>query len=168
MCKFFGKKRAKPEPSPEPPIEKPSGYPEFQIYWTQLKKDLAELGIECRLKDKFAPDAKVFYTDEESWAKIVPHLVYPAEYYVSQAADCDEYAKKASVDASFEFQLNGCLQAWGRHDVAHAFGLVITGPKTFKLFEPNAGFPWAGQLFDPEELLAPDEENGYTIESWNL
>jgi len=157
-----------PEPTPEPELQKPTGYPKFKIHWVDLVKVLAENGIELRLRAKFAPDVWVYYTDEESWAKIVPFLVYPADYYVSQACDCDEYAKKASADASFEFELNGCLQAWGEHDMSHAFGLVMTSLSTFKLFEMNAGFPWAGVLFDPEEILAPDEENGYTVESWDL
>lgn len=137
----------------------PKDYPVYEITWTDLVKELEELGLELMLKEKYPPDRIVSYTDRESWEKMVPFLTYPAEEYVSQACDCDNYAKKASADAAFLFKLEGCLQCWGNIPGYHAFNMVYTGKKTYALFEPNAGFVWAGKLFKPGD-------NEYQPKSW--
>lgn len=112
------------------------------------------------LKSKFVPDYKVSYTDEAGWAKIVPYLVLPADLYVAGDADCDDYTKASSAKAALKFKRNGCLQCWGDTPLGpHAFGLVMTGEKTYKLFECNAGFEFAGRLFN-------QGENNYLPKSW--
>jgi len=142
----------------------PTNYPRYVITWKELIANLDELGLELMLKSKFKPDYNVSYTDETGWAKIIPYLVFPADMYVAEDADCDDYAKAASAKAAMEFKRNGCFQCWGTVDNEqakgrHAFNLVITGVKSFKLFDPNSGFPYAGKLFGQGEY-------GYIARAW--
>lgn len=137
----------------------PTGYPVEQISWADLKTMLTSHGLICQIKDGFGDDYWVKYTNKESWAKIVPYLTYPASYYVDEVADCDDYAKWAVADSSKLFHLNGCLHCQGLVPGSHAFGLVIISPTEFRLFDPNAGFPWAGELFSPGTY-------GYTPKNW--
>jgi len=139
----------------------PQDYPKFEITWGELKRNLEELGLECMLKAKFVPDTKVTYTTEEAWGKMVSFLTYPADYYVAELEiDCDDYSKWTAADASKKFKLSGCLQCWGNMPLGyHAFSLVVTGPKSYKLFEPNAGFGCAGELFASGDF-------GYQPKSW--
>ena len=142
-------------------VELPTDFPIYEMPRSQMIEELAELGLECQLKSKFAfPDIMVSYTDEKSWAKLIPFLTYPADEYVEEDCDCDNYAKKASADAAFLFKLEGCLQCWGKMPLGpHAWGLVICGHRRYKLFEPNSGFPYAGELF-------AEGENSYLSKSW--
>ena len=139
---------------------KPAGYPVYQIGWDELATNLKGLGLELMLKAEFMPDRLVKYTGEKAWAEIIPFLIYPADDYVAEVADCDDYSRWAAADASRIFKLNGCLQCWGDTPSGrHAWGLVITGPKSYLLFEPNAGFPYAGKLF-------AEGDNGYEPKYW--
>jgi len=130
------------------------------VKYSEMRAKLEAVGLECMIKDKpgMKPDYWVACTERETWQKLVPYLTFPAEYYIGESPDCDDYAKRASVEASFKFHLGSCLQAWGwRPDpsdpdkqVRHAFNLVYLpdDEKLYALFEPNAGFIEAGQLFD--------------------
>ena len=158
----------KPKPIEPPTLEAYDNYvrqqvgtvPILWIKFQELKVNLAELGLECRMRDDYQPDTWVAYTNEESWAKIIPFLTYSASYYVAEGADCDDYARWAAVDASRIFKLNGCLEGWGlMPQGGHAWGLVMTSPKGYKLFEPNAGFEYAGELF-------ANKDNEYNTKSW--
>jgi len=138
----------------------PVGYPIYSMTWQVLVAMLATKGIKLMLKPEFVPDGNIFYTDRESWAKIIPLLTYPADDYVADAADCDDYARWAATDSSKKFKLNGCLETWGHMPRGlHGFSLVITSPDSFALFESNAGFPYAGVPFN-------QGDNGYNAESW--
>ena len=142
-------------------MELPGDFPIHSIAWSNLKAMLAALGLECQKKDQFAPDYYIYYTSEEGWVDLTPYLVYPASYYVAERADCDDYSGWATADASRKFKLSGCLYVEGTiNNEPHAWSLVITGPNTFKMFEPNAGWPWAGELFEVGE-------HGYRPASWN-
>ncbi|MBU0778210.1 hypothetical protein KKH23_05965 [Patescibacteria group bacterium] len=133
--------------------EKPIEYVVHEMSWEDLVKLLGDNGLELMLKPKFKPDYNVYFTDEAGWSKIIPYLTYSAEVYVEwERRDCDDYSKKASADAGFNYGLF-CAQAWGncRYGV-HAFNLVVTSPTTFKLFEPNAIFDEvAGRLIEQGE-----------------
>ena len=140
--------------------ELPAGYPVFEIGWFDLVTELQVLGVELMLKPEHVPDAVVKHTDEGGWAKIAPFLVYPADYYVEQVADCDDYSIWAAADSSRLFKLNGCLECWGDSQWGfHAYSLVRIAPKVYRVFEPNAGAPYAGQLMK-------FGENGYVPGSW--
>ncbi len=121
--------------------------PRFQTTWNQVKDNLAELGIECMIKD--APDTNVFYTDEATLTKMTKFLVYPADYYVwDLEIDCDDYAMWAASDARRIFKVNGIYQAWGNMPLGyHAFSLGLVGENRYKLWDANAGFLYAGELF---------------------
>ena len=124
-------------------------YPIYEIAVNILVNELAELGLEEMVKPQFRPDAIIRYTDRESWAKMVPFLTFSAEYYVKYGCDCDDYRKRASAEAAFRFQLNGCLEVRGGTPLGlHGWNIVYTGGATFAMFEPNAGFWYAGELFD--------------------
>lgn len=138
---------------------KPMGYPVYSMKWHEAVDMLAEQGVGLMLKTGHQPDADLFYTSEESWAEIIPFLTYPAKDYVKGKKDCDDYADWAVADASRHFGLH-CLHARGHiPEGYHAFGLVLIGPSLFKVFDPNAGFPHAGTLFDKGE-------HGYNVEYW--
>jgi len=140
----------------------PTGYPTFDVKWTDLKLELESLGVECMLKPAHIPDALVRHTNEESWAKIMPFLVYPADLYVEQVADCDDYARWATADSSRLFKLNGCLECWGDSKWGyHAFSLVRVAPGEYRISEPNAVAPWAGTLMR-------FGDNGYMPKYWRL
>jgi len=141
--------------------KKPKDYPILTMKWVDLKTNLGNWGLELMLKDKFVPDATISYTYEKVWATIIPYLTYPADLYIAELdVDCDDYSKWASANSSKDFRLSGCLQCWGDTPLGfHAFNLVITGDNTFKLFESNAGFEFAGKLFNAGD-------NGYLPSSW--
>lgn len=142
------------KPKPPEPVEpqKPTDFPIYQMSFMELKRNLKKQGLELMLKDEYIPDYWVRYTNEESWAKIAPFLVSPAEYYVYQGCNCDDYALMASAKSSFEFDgLNGCYQCWGNIPGEHAWSLVVVSPNVYRMFEPNAGYVYAGQLFDAGE-----------------
>jgi len=131
----------------------------YKTYWGLAREALKVMGIEWDALS--IPESELFYTDEVSMNKIIPFLTYPAEYYtVSLQIDCDDYALWAAADASRIFNLNGIMQAKGYlGDVYHAFNLCVVGEGQYRLWEPNAGFPWAGSLFKIGE-------NGYNVKKW--
>jgi len=136
-----------------------TNYPKCQIKWTDMEKSLDELGLDCMLKSKYIPDSIVSYTDKESWAKIVPYLTLPADLYVNKDADCDDYSQWAAAESSMKFKRK-CLQCWGNTPYGyHAFNMVQVAHNKYMYFEPNAGFPFAGKLFNAGE-------HGYIPEAW--
>lgn len=138
----------------------PTGFPVLTLEYSELRQSLDALGLIWINKEQFTPDMLIRYTDEVSWKLIVPHLISPADCYVAEGDDCDDYAKFASGKCSMLFGLNGCLEIWGDMPLGyHGFNAVVIAPGKFKLFEPNAGFEWAGELFDAQE-------HGYMPEAW--
>jgi len=139
----------------------PTGFPIYDMEWGESVTVLSDANLVCMLKDGFKEDYKVYYTDEDSWRLIVPFLVSPADAYVNEGCDCGDYAKIATGRAALLAKLSGgCKEAWGMLDgEPHAFGLVFISRVKYKLFEPNAGFPWAGELFN-------DGEHGYKVKYW--
>jgi len=86
---------------------------------------------------------------------IAPFLVYPADLYIDQIVDCEDYALKAQTDASFKFHISGVRMALGNMPLGyHGFPLTIDKDKNIWLFEPNSGFEYAGVWFKAGE-------NGY-------
>jgi hypothetical protein len=126
-------------------------FPIYKIAWSDVVSELSKLGIECMIKDD-APDTDIYYTNEESLTKMVKFLVYPADWYVSSVEkDCDDYAKWASADMSRNFGLCG-FQIFGdiKNEQAegyHAWSMAKT-PNGYKMWDANAGFQYAGELFN--------------------
>lgn len=143
--------------------ELPTGYPVFDINWSDLVMELHTLGVELMLKPEHIPDTIIRHTDEENWGKIVPFLVYPADYYVEQVADCDDYARWAAADSSKLFKLNGCLECWGDSLWGyHAYSLFRIAPLQYRVSEPNAG------VRDFAGVLMKFGERGYKPKYWRL
>lgn len=143
------------------PIEDalPSNYPRIQITWQDMKSVIEAIGLDCMIKAKYNPDNLVSYTTQSAWESIVPHLVLPADFYEAEDSDCDDFAHHASAKSSIVFK-RICLQVWGRTPLGvHAFNAVQIDPNKFMFFEPNAGFDFAGELFN-------FGDHGYTPKSW--
>ena len=133
--------------------------PRQEMPWQDLVKMLSGHGIEAMLPHP--PDYKIRFANEETLAKIVPFLTYPADYYVAELEiNCDDYARWAAADARRIFRIQGVYEVWGNTPYGyHAWSLGIIDFDKFRLFEPNAGFPFAGELFAAGE-------NGFIPEKW--
>ncbi len=143
------------------PPELPRHTYHSDIKWSELVHNLEELGIVLMTKPEYVPDALVTYTGLLYSKQIAPFLVTPADAYAEGVADCDDYAMMAAAKASIDFKLNSFRVCWGDSQWGyHAYVLVIVGPKEFWLMEPNAGAPWAGELFKFGEY-------GYVPKSWS-
>ena len=148
MCRLFHKSK---------PL--PTGFPIYTMPYADLIKELQLRGIEWMCKPQFRPDREVRYTDLNSWNLIAPHLVSPADKYISEGCDCDDYAKMASAKCAFDFGLNGCLEAFGTIPMgSHAFNLLVS-LEDFFIVETNAGFPVAGTVLELGE-------HDYIATSW--
>lgn len=124
--------------------------PRYETSWGEVKVELQNLGLRCMIKDEDIPDFKMFHTDETTLTKMIPFLTYPADYYVAfLEIDCDDYADWASADASRIFKISGVRKVWGWMPLGyHAWSISRIAPMRYKLFEPNAGFDCAGELFN--------------------
>jgi hypothetical protein len=129
------------------------------MLWQDLVDMLASQGLTLMLTDQ--PDYKVRFTNEETLARMVPFLTYPADYYVAELEiNCDDYARWAAADARRIFRIQGVYEVWGSTPYGyHAWSLGIIDFDKFKLFDSNAGFPFAGELFAAGE-------NGFMPEKW--
>jgi hypothetical protein len=133
--------------------------PRQEMTWQDMIGMLASHGLTSMVSDM--PDYKIRFTDEATLAKMAPFLTYPADYYVAEfEINCDDYARWAAADARRIFQVQGIYEVWGWTPYGyHAWSLGITDFDKFRLFEPNAGFPFAGELFAAGE-------NGFIPEKW--
>ena len=131
----------------------------YETTWGEVKAELDGSGLECMIGDS-APDARVFYTDEASMVKMLPYLTFAADYYVAQLdIDCDDYSMWVAALARMIFKVNGIYQCWGKTPLGfHAFSLFYL-PGRYKIWEPNAGYAYAGELFSAGE-------NGYVPMKW--
>ena len=137
----------------------PTGFPIHTMRYSELILELKARGIDWMCKALYVPDYEVRYTNLASWKLIAPYLVSPADKYVEEGCDCDEYAKMASAKCAFDFGLNGCLECYGQTpDGSHAFNLLVS-LEDFFLVEINAGFSIAGEVF-------PLGGHGYTAKAW--
>ena len=133
--------------------------PRQEMLWQDLVSMLASHELTAMLSHP--PDYKIRFTNEETLARIVPFLTYPADYYVAELEiNCDDYARWSAADARRIFHIQGVYEVWGSTPYGyHAWSLGIIDFDKFRLFEPNAGFPFAGELFAAGE-------NGFIPEKW--
>ena len=127
--------------------------------WNDVKFELESYGIVCMLGVS-APDKRVFFTDEATMVRMLPFLTFAANHYVAELdIDCDDYSMWAAAFARLLFRVNGVLQCWGDMPLGyHAFNLVYLSGG-YKLWEPNAGYLYAGELFE-------SGENSYLPRKW--
>ena len=119
--------------------------PRFVILYSELVAQLRSLGVEPMSN---LPDYRKRYTDLSTLQILLPYLTYRADYYISELdIDCDDYARWAAADARRLFNIQGVWECWGDTPAGyHAFNIALT-EEGFFLFEPNAGFQHAGELF---------------------
>lgn len=135
--------------------------PRQEMTWQGMVEMLSSHGLTLMLSSSSVPDYKVRFANEETLAKMVPFLTYPADYYIAELEiNCDDYARWAAADARRIFRIQGVYEAWGWTPLGyHAWSLGIIDFDKYRLFEPNAGFPFAGELFE-------SGENSYMPEKW--
>jgi len=121
--------------------------PKHESTLVEVRQELKTLGLVCM--DESIPDTRVFSTDEASLTKMIPFLTYPADYYVAELdIDCDDYSMWAAADARKIFKVNGIYQVWGHMPLGyHAWSVGRVAAGKYLLWEPNAGFECAGELF---------------------
>jgi len=131
--------------------------PSFSTYDIEIA-DLRHLveGIGAKLPIGML-DSHYYYTDLEGWGKVLWDLVFNSNLYKPDQFDCDNYALKA---------MSRCAEIYGMNTLAmvigdipsgrHAFNMLFHGDG-FMLWEPNAGFPYAGIPFEIGE-------NGYILD----
>ena len=121
--------------------------PKEEATLLEVRQELKALGLVCM--DESIPDTRVFSTDETTLTKIIPFLTYPADYYVAELdIDCDDYSMWAAADARKIFKVNGVYQVWGHMLLGyHAWSIGRVSVGKYLLWEPNAGFDYAGELF---------------------
>lgn len=114
---------------------------------------LAEYGISSLLKADIL-DAKVTLTSKSELDRIAPYLVYPANWYIAEIWDCDNYGIQAMNDAARLFHVSGACLALGYTDFGyHGFLIVLdTDSSALWVLEPNAGYPWAGRWRKPSDI----------------
>jgi len=153
MCKLFGSKILSLDAYIQY-ARKQAGYiPRTEVLLSDVKAELEALGLKCMLTSD--PDIRVFYTDEFTLTRIFPFLTFSAEYYVASLdVDCDDYSKWAAGFASLIFSVNGVFQVWGDSPGGpHAWSMAKVGISLYKHWEPNAGFKFAGELFNADEHM---------------
>ena len=86
-------------------------------------------------------DGYLRLADKAYLDKIAPELVYPADWYVNEIWDCDDYAMQAQCDAGRRFGVNGIRMALGDTNSGyHAFLVTFDRRHIMWLLEPNSGY----------------------------
>jgi len=80
---------------------------------------------------------------------IAPELVYPADYYLTNIWDCEDYALQAGLDAGRKFGVSVRLCLGWMELGYHGFALAMDKTHKIWILENNAGFPHAGKWFAP-------------------
>lgn len=131
--------------------------------YQQMVEMMTRLGYKSLLYEPIAnmPDTSVYYTDEQTMEKIAKYLTYPADDYIAGLdIDCDDYARWASADARRIFRIQGVFEVWGTMPQGyHAWNVAIVGLDKVKFFDANAGWWYAGDLFNLGD-------HGYVPEKW--
>ena len=107
-------------------------------------------------------DSVITITSKAELDRIAPYLVYPADQYVAETWDCEDYGIRAQSDAALKFGVNGIRLCLGTSPVGfHAFVVTVDTESKVWWLEPNAGFEFAGvwqavgtQGYKPEKVLA--------------
>jgi len=123
--------------------------------------EMAKVGIQPI--DLGTPLDKIMtITTEIELERIAPYLVYPADLYIAEIADCEDYALQAQCDAAFKFHVSGIRMGLGYMPLGyHGFPVTLSKEGNILLLEPNAGFEYAGEWFkigdngyNPNKILA--------------
>ena len=81
--------------------------------------------------------------------RVAPALVYPANWYIENLWDCENFGMQAANDAGRLLYFSAVLCTGFMELGYHGFVLAMDTDKNVWLLEPNAGYPWAGRWFAP-------------------
>lgn len=91
-------------------------------------------------------DAVLSITNKLELDKIAPYLVYPADLYIAEIWDCEDYALQAQCDAGLKFHVSGVRLGLGWMPLGyHGFPVTLDKDRNIWWLEPNAGFEYAGE-----------------------
>ena len=104
-------------------------------------------------------DSTLSITTKAELDRIAPYLVYPAELYVAQIWDCENYGLQAMLDAARKFHASGITLGLGNMPLGyHGFALTMDNDYNIYWLESNAGFEYAGVWYKiGEEGYLPDK-----------
>jgi len=104
---------------------------------------MAEVGISPI--DLGTPlDVDLSITTKAELDRIAPELVQPADDYISEIRDCEDYGIEAQSRAS-KYRVSGIRLVLGDMPLGyHGFVISIDVDYNIWWLEPNAGFPFAG------------------------
>jgi hypothetical protein len=126
------------------PVQHIPSIPRFNITRYQLLSKLQPLGVKPYGNPFYT---RIWYTDHESWGKVLYDLVFNSNLYKVGIFTCLNYSLKAFNECAERHSLNGLLTVFGKTDAGyHAFNMFYDG-NDFMLWEPNEGFEWSGQAF---------------------
>ncbi len=90
-------------------------------------------------------DSDLTITSKSELDRIAPYLVYPADFYVNEIWDCEDYALQAQCDAAHKFHVNGIRLGLGFMPLGyHGFPVTIDKDGNVWWLEGNSGFEYAG------------------------
>ena len=126
------------------PIQHIPSFKEYQIGSGFLISQLTELKLKMPMG---VLDWTYYYTDLESWGKLLLDLTFKSSLYQKDKFDCDNLALKAMTLCAERYGLNTFGMAIGNTPLGrHAFNIFYFG-EGFMLFEPNEGFQFSGSAF---------------------
>ena len=99
-------------------------------------------------------DATVRLASKTELDRIAADLVFPADRYVAEVYDCEDYALQAQLRAGHVYGVTVQLGMGYMPQGYHGFAITLDTEYNIWMLEPNAGFLYAGVWFRAEE-------NGY-------
>ncbi len=103
-------------------------------------------------------DSVVRLASKSELDRIAPSLVYPAEWYINDLWDCEDYGCQAQLDAGRKFEITVRLGLGQMELGYHGFAITLDRDLNLWILESNSGFPWAGQWFSKgEHSYIPDK-----------
>ena len=78
--------------------------------------------------------------------RIAPDLVYPADWYITDLWDCEDYGLQAQLDAGRRFEVTVRL-VLGDTPQRHGWAATLDKDLNLWMLESNSGFEYAGQWF---------------------
>jgi len=119
----------------------------LRISRSEFLAEMAKVGIKPI--DLETPlDSFMTITSEIELERIAPYLVYPADLYIAEIWDCEDYAIQAQCDAALKFHVSSIRLGLGQMPLGyHGFPVTLSKEGNIWLLDSNAGFPYAGGWF---------------------
>jgi len=109
-------------------------------YITEMRKaNIEPIGLATPL------DSQLSLTSKAELDRIAPDLVYPADFYIDDIWDCEDYGNQAQCDAARKFHVSGIRLGLGNMPLGyHGFAITLDKERNIWWLETNAGFEYAG------------------------